>query len=466
MTIGLAVRFPFGRYHATPWDASVNEGRVEWPPSPWRILRALVSTWKTRLPHLREEEVIALLNDLVGEPPSYWSPATSLGHTRHYMPSTDHAMNKPGKNRALVFDPFLAINPDQELIVEFARELTSEQRQLLSSLAAAIPYLGRADSVCHVRVVDVPSVALETLIRYEPSLVQTGNNQLLVPRTQFSVQDLCESPTRLRASRRIDPRRTQWVEYGAASNEDIVSKQPQPQEGRFRITAVRWYLADAGRPPAVETVALGDLLRKAVMNKARTPSRALSGRTASGPRDDQHKHAHYFALSSHNDGRIDTLGIWAPGGLSDHDVAGTASLRRLSSPDFLRRLGTYRLGLEVMGSADLAFPELIGPSQEWVSITPYIPGRSWGNWNRAARRMPHIKEDLGRELGYRGLFVPVHIEEVGTPDWRRFRRARPNQNAGKRPGVSLRLVFDKAIGGPLALGTLSHFGLGLFKPVD
>ena len=57
MTTLVAVKFPLGRYHATPWDASVNEGRVEWPPSPWRILRALVSTFKTRLPHLPEDRV-------------------------------------------------------------------------------------------------------------------------------------------------------------------------------------------------------------------------------------------------------------------------------------------------------------------------------------------------------------------------------------------------------------------------
>ena len=464
--IGLAVRFPFGRYHATPWDASVNEGRVEWPPSPWRILRALVSTWKTRLSHLGEEEVLGLLNELVRDPPSYWSPPTSPGHTRHYMPSNDHAMNKPGKNRALVFDPFLAVNPDQELIVVFARELNSEQRHLLSSLAGAMPYLGRADSVCHARVVDIAPAAPKNLIRYEPGLVQTDNNRMLVPEVPFSVQDLCESPTRLRASRRVSPRRTRWVEYGRVSTEEVVGRQPQPPIGRSRVTAVRWHLPDAGKPPAVETVAVGDLLRKAVMNRTRAPSQALSGRTESGPRDDQHQHAHYLALSSRDDGRIDTLAIWAPGGLSDHDVAGAASLRKLSSPDYLRRLGTYRLGLEVMASADLALPELIGPSQEWTSITPYIPGRSWGNWTGAARRMPHITEDLGRELGYRGLPVPVHVEETSTPDWRRFRRVRPNRNRGKRPGITLRLVFEKAICGPLALGTLSHFGLGLFKPVD
>jgi len=47
--ITLAFHFPGGRYHATPWGHQVNEGLVEWPPSPWRLLRALLSCGYTRL---------------------------------------------------------------------------------------------------------------------------------------------------------------------------------------------------------------------------------------------------------------------------------------------------------------------------------------------------------------------------------------------------------------------------------
>ena len=45
----LAIRFDFtaNRYHATQWGRHVNEGVLEWPPSPWRILRAIVATWQT-----------------------------------------------------------------------------------------------------------------------------------------------------------------------------------------------------------------------------------------------------------------------------------------------------------------------------------------------------------------------------------------------------------------------------------
>ena len=61
MPTTLAFRFPLGRYHANPWDRAVNEGASEWPPSPWRILRALVATWHTRWPDLPAAEFDGLL---------------------------------------------------------------------------------------------------------------------------------------------------------------------------------------------------------------------------------------------------------------------------------------------------------------------------------------------------------------------------------------------------------------------
>src|SRR5437867_3663314 len=45
----LLLRFPGRRYHATPWGHHVNEGLIEWPPSPWRLLRALLATGYTKL---------------------------------------------------------------------------------------------------------------------------------------------------------------------------------------------------------------------------------------------------------------------------------------------------------------------------------------------------------------------------------------------------------------------------------
>jgi CRISPR-associated protein Csb2 len=43
MSLTIAIRFLTGRAHLHPWQTHHSEGRVEWPPSQWRLLRSLVA---------------------------------------------------------------------------------------------------------------------------------------------------------------------------------------------------------------------------------------------------------------------------------------------------------------------------------------------------------------------------------------------------------------------------------------
>lgn len=43
MSLSITIRFLTGRAHLHPWQSHHSEGRVEWPPSQWRLLRALVA---------------------------------------------------------------------------------------------------------------------------------------------------------------------------------------------------------------------------------------------------------------------------------------------------------------------------------------------------------------------------------------------------------------------------------------
>src|SRR4029079_16989800 len=101
MSVTLQLRFPAGRYHATPWGRHVNEGVPEWPPSPWRLLRALVAVWRRTCPDLPEAQVRRILEVLL-QPPHFQLPAFTVAHTRHYMPWE----KKGPDDRTLVFDTF------------------------------------------------------------------------------------------------------------------------------------------------------------------------------------------------------------------------------------------------------------------------------------------------------------------------------------------------------------------------
>jgi CRISPR-associated protein Csb2 len=147
----LAIRFPLGRYHANPWDRAVNEGASEWPPSPWRLLRALAATWHTRWPDLPVSVLEGLLDEL-GDPPSYRTPPVRTGHTRHYLPDLTHRKGETGRTD-LTLDPFLTVRRNDQLLIRWDADLTGDPRQALAKLAELLPYLGRsgpaAGQRCH-----------------------------------------------------------------------------------------------------------------------------------------------------------------------------------------------------------------------------------------------------------------------------------------------------------------------------
>ncbi|MHB8879537.1 MAG: type I-G CRISPR-associated protein Csb2, partial [Myxococcaceae bacterium] len=85
MSTAVALRFPTGRYHATPWGRAANEAAIEWPPSPWRLLRALYATWQWRASDLDTDAVETALGALA-QAPSFRLPRHVEAHTRHYYP--------------------------------------------------------------------------------------------------------------------------------------------------------------------------------------------------------------------------------------------------------------------------------------------------------------------------------------------------------------------------------------------
>ncbi len=136
-------RFPASRYHATLWGHHVNEATVAWPPEPWRILRALIATYRRKGDHKRwqESDLATLISILAENPPSYRLPkVTTHTHTRHYMPVQ-------GKKKSLVFDAFLQLPKGEKLVAFWPNlKLNLPLFELASHLAEGIGYLGRAES--------------------------------------------------------------------------------------------------------------------------------------------------------------------------------------------------------------------------------------------------------------------------------------------------------------------------------
>ena len=468
MTTTLLMTFPWGRYHATPWGRHVNEGAVELPPSPWRLLRGLYAVWRTRLPNLPDDQVKAVLAELA-VPPVFFVPRHTIAHTRHYYPDTAHRTGAASTDRTL--DAFAVFEPDAELAVRWPFDLPTDQAATLRQLAGALPYFGRADSLCEASIVE--QWAPSGHDRWVPVDVadeiptQAHVTAVLAPTLPLDVDALVARPVDVRSSGLLFPPATRLLGYQRVA----APPRPEPAAASVRsgqtVTAVRLSILQTGLPADTDALIYTDLLRQAALSKFGSPvhSPALSGKTQSGQAmNSQHGHAHYLPVI--RDHRVTDLVVWAEQGLPDQELKALTSIRRLTSPINDR----WRLTVRISGIGDVTevARELTAPATTWESSLPFTPNRyqNRGEWTK------FLTAELARELTYRDLPVPAKVELI-PGDWAAFRRYRPTarrrhdprQGQASRPGAFLRLTFSDHVSGPLALGHLSHFGLGLFHPV-
>lgn len=465
--VGLEIRFELGRYHATPWGAHVNDAAVEWPPSPWRLVRALYSTSRTNVGlGIQRGAVDQALQALIDAPaPIYQLPWTLPGHTRHYMPKASYSPAKPGET-AKVIDAYRAVDPDAPLRVWWETDLDAQATAALAAAARSVGYLGRSESVCAMTVSSHPEPPAEPLARPVTDVEADGEFEvieLLCPDRGEALDDIAISVTELRTKRRLMPPGTHRVAY-ALPREPASRAAPVLTARPSRPTLAVFRLRGSSRPAIIEAVAVGQSLRSAAQARfgrahdARA-SATFSGRAGDRPRVDQHRHAHFLATPGTDGRRIDRLYVWAPEGFGQDEVAALAGLtyiRLHETPDLqcaLTGLGTPR---------ELALPDLLGPATAWRSLTPF--GLVRHPKRRNHRVVDGPEEQVRRELAHRGLPEPVQVSlEKGS--WHRFRSSKAGSSRLDRASLTgIRVRFHQPVRGPLALGALSHYGLGLMRP--
>jgi CRISPR-associated protein Csb2 len=469
--IGLAIRFELGRYHANPWGSHVNDAATEWPPSPWRLIRAMYSVARTNvnLADARPGIDAALQALLAGPPPVYELPRIAEGHTRHYMPERTYSALARG-DTAKVIDGFVAIDPQAELRAWWNVTLDAGATDALALAARALGYLGRSEAVCTARLT---SGAGPSEVSAAPADVAEAISEtmelvdLLCPDSEGSLEAVATSVTELRKARRLVPPGTRHVTYAVARGEPVSSTRAPVRCTPTRPTLALLRLAGKERPAITDAVAVGQALRAALQSRHGkeddgSASPTFSGRAGDERRKDQHRHAHYLALPDGHGRRVDRLIVWASEGFGPGEVAALAALDHLTMYGVLERMP---LALGALGTtAELDLPGLLGPARAWHSLTPF--GLVRHPKRRGGRLVDTPEDQVRRELSHRGLPDPDDVRlEAGS--WHRFRSSRAGTSRLDRASVrGVRVRFPEPVEGPLALGAFSHYGLGLMIPGD
>ena len=505
--VAIALRFPAGRFHATPWGRHVNEGAPEWPPSPWRLLRSLVAVWKIRDADLTEAEVRPILEALCA-PPCFLLPPASLGHTRHYMPL---GLQKAVEQRTKVFDAFVALERESQLLVAWPDSaLSAAERDVLERLLSRLGYLGRAESWCEARLLgdsaeidancrplsaEVGVTAGEELVRVLcPALESAFADDHVKSKRNRPVYDpawnIAIETGQLHKEKWSDPPGSRWVRY--VRKADCFHPQRKPATRsviRPTLHVARYALDAQVLPLTTETLPIAERCRRALMWLARDPSEVLAGKDSDGNPLGGHNHAYYLPTDEDGDGRLDHLTIYARAGFGELEIRAVDRFTLLKPQ---REEPEIRLLLLGLAKSDQFSVPPLGPSKTWVSATPFIATRH--PKKSGLRRNPpelladpqkflaaNLREELKRLSDrYDGGVVTIspQADENGvfrtTPDqgpvrrpleFKRYRSKRTDDGGRRRSGF-FRIEFERPVRGPVALGHSSHFGMGLFLAAD
>ncbi|HZU45101.1 MAG TPA: type I-U CRISPR-associated protein Csb2 [Terriglobales bacterium] len=454
--IAVALSFPSGRFHATPWGRHVNEGALEWPPSPWRFLRALIGTWKRKLDSkLSQSDVEALFCALV-EPPQFVLPRASTGHTRHFMPwFKNWKPAEPEKAKTLVFDTFITLARDARVVMLWPDvTLSPQQRHQLSLLLAHVNFFGRAESWCSASLLDdseaaessqevncrplngagaPPNCEIVRVLCIEPDTAFT--NQHTPKRenvsgrgrtkktTLTSLYDpdwqLCMETLELHDKKWSDPPGSRWVPY--ARRRDCFKIEPvrrvSRSGGALTPQVARFALDSSVLPLVTDTLPVAESARRMLMgiygklfaqpDGSKAKSGIFAGKDETSQPLSGHGHAYYLPTDEDGDRRLDHLTVVASEGFGPKEIKALDYLRELKGLGEMRSRHPLRvvlLGLGKLGEYD---PGPLGCSQVWISATPFIaprylkkrgtkrdPQELWGS--RAAFLTAVLKEELRR----------------------------------------------------------------------
>ena len=423
--IGLAVSFPGGRFHATPWGRNVNEAAPEWPPSPWRILRAIVATWKRKLDNDAgcAPQIVEDLIRKLAVPPLFVLPPASLGHTRHFMPW----FKKGPTDRTLIFDGFVALDKNHPVICLWT-ELALDQQEsyAFDKIISNMGFLGRSESWIEARVLTHEEAAIAfdnvncmpMIDNYDKSKFDTVRLLCADPVNAFDNSDtpkhtrvegrgktkqtiiaplydpdwhLCMETLELHDKRWSDPPGSLWATY--LRRKDCFAVQPQRSKTfseRLRPTMARFAVDGTVLPLVEDTLKIAESARRTAMGLFRRieEKRLYQGNApddAPLPRsvvfsgkDEQsrplagHRHAFYLPTDEDDDGRIDHLTIVAAMGF------GPAEVQVLDKMTLLKRDDGDPLNLMLIAlgqSSEILAPKVTGPSHTWISATPFIVTR-------------------------------------------------------------------------------------------
>jgi CRISPR-associated protein Csb2 len=473
----IELQLPAGRYHATQWGRNVNEGDPEWPPSPYRLSRALIDVWKRRKPSWTEERVLPILQALSG-PVLFHLPPAIVAHTRSYLSSNE----KIPSRKQLVFDAFVVTEHDSKVLMGFELGLKLSSIRDLEELVEELNYLGRSESWVRAKLVIGGSKIKWNCVPRNGHSVEQGESMLVactLPPQEYTklrfkpegytwLEALCFTTEDLHREGWSNPPALSWFDYiHFKERVPVLRKAPLHLKERFRFA--KYALSSTVLPSVQETVPFAERIRahlmgihKRIQNDDPTlVSPTFSGKGQNGEPLKGHQHAFHLPVDEDGDGRLDHLLIASTNPFNNSELMALDKLRSVWQP---RGRPDVRLILVSLSGKP---PEQ--RSVKWMSVTPFVTSRHYRKGRGPYEEW--LLNELNKECAFHKLpspssvdWIPHTLHTLRPIHWWEFTRKRKNMPLPHAYGCII--TFDEPVEGPVALGSGCHFGLGLFTPCN
>jgi CRISPR-associated protein Csb2 len=458
----IQLTFPWGRYYAHPWGINPTRLREpEWPPSPWRLQRALVSAWFRAHPgQVPDALCIALVESLSRELPEIGTGKVSFGHTVHWQPNygaagTEDKADAAYKNTRHE-NHFAAVSG-----TVFFRwpnmDLAPQLRRTLETLLAELTYFGRAESLCHAEICETEPASNDTgwcratggrkisaTCRdvFCPNPADFRFTDLWSRRAANLAPDSPDAPPHLvdtLLSSEMKPDGAAWFSYqmpdGWPQNWVVrtprtarPANKPAPSAG----PKVAHYLCFSlqCRVPLLPKfiVPLSEKFRAAAnhhlcrVHGEGTPSFALLGHAKDRPDDAKgdHQHAFYLPMSARNaaEGFLSELHVWCPYGFTQAEVEILLRINRLDWGGGKYPVRPVLTAMSKEPPSDAPFSTGRTASCVWRSASPFVPPRYFyrGSSNKLTLKVKDQPEyQLIECLKAAGITTAGEIRRLSLP---------------------------------------------------
>ena len=503
MSLIIEQSFPLGRFHATRWKMGAFGDRYgEWPPSPWRLLRALANRWfQWSREHGREDSEVLkhLLTLLSSELPEFYLPTnTKRGDPlKQYLP-TQITWTDPAKGAgavkipktSLAEDNYRVVTPNDSLFWVW-KNVVINNEQLLDELLKRVLYFGRAESWTRLRRVEqLPSRLAVQSVRLHEKRIAASNPVLAPdPQSENRLRLLFEPTDHSDIEHRDIPPGTRWY-YAVLPSSPRIRITPR-HRNRYpeNLTHIQFTIGGQILPTVKYWCLLTEQFRKRALRElcriligntkcdfpnldvpTKSKMRGFTGKDEYGEPLADHSHA-YFAVLPDGDGKAARLAVWRRAPFSQEEVEALFAAARLpllwdsASPKWKIKL----LPLPFEMSLSIKFT---GTSHRWESVTPFVPPRQRRRFRKNGKERPgETPESIAARLCQRIYGItPLSITSEASEEWPYVHvgsreRGQKNRQWMTLPSFRLVIEFAQPVAGPIALGDSSHFGLGIFRPL-